>query len=111
LSGRQDYYREVGQRPGILNGPQCRDTGTLGRFSLLTYREPKLKLNERFAPKSSTEKEATLIPVDDHALLNHATTGSGRDMVTFSAGPSRLRSARLARNSANIQHAPIAARL
>ena len=49
--------------------------------------------------------------VDDHALLNHATTGSGRDMNTFLAGPIRPRSARLVRNSANIQHAPIAARL
>jgi hypothetical protein len=61
--------------------------------------------------KSSTEKEATQIAVDDHAFLNHATTESGRDMVTFSAGPIRLRSARLATNSANIQHAPIAATL
>ena len=49
--------------------------------------------------------------VDDHALLHHATTGSGRDMATFPAGPIRPRSARLARNSANIKHAPIAARL
>ena len=61
--------------------------------------------------KSSSEKEATLMPVDDNALLNHATTGSGRDIVTFSAGSILLRSARLARNSANIQPAPIAARL
>jgi hypothetical protein len=47
----------------------------------------------------------------NHALLNHATTGSGRDMATFSAEPIRLRSARPARNSANIQHAPIAVTL
>ena len=51
------------------------------------------------------------IPVDDHVLLNHATMGSGRDMVTLSAGLVRSRSAQLARNSANIQHAPIAATL
>ena len=38
-----------------------------------------------FALKSSTEAEATLMFVDDHALLNHATTGSGRDVATFSA--------------------------
>ena len=49
--------------------------------------------------------------LDDHALLNHATTGSGRDMTTFSAGPIRPRSARLVRNSANIKHAPIAVTL
>jgi hypothetical protein len=68
-------------------------------------------LNERIGLKSSTEEEGTLIPVDDHALLIPAATGSGRAMVTFSAGRIRLRSARLAKNSANIQHAPIAARL
>ena len=27
-----DYYPKVGQCPGILNGPQCRDTGTPARF-------------------------------------------------------------------------------
>jgi hypothetical protein len=85
------------------------DPGAFFRTDPLNGAQPIL--NECFALKSSTEKEATLIPVDDHALLNHTTTGSGRDMVTFSAGPIRLRSARLARNSANIQHAPIAARL
>jgi hypothetical protein len=86
--------------------------GMLGRF----FRTDPLNgarpiLNESFGLKSSTGKEATRIPVDDHALLNHATTESGRDMVTFSVGPIRPRSARLARNSANIQHAPIAATL
>jgi len=49
--------------------------------------------------------------VDDHALLSHATTVSGRDLATFPAAPIRPRSARLARNSANIQHAPIAVTL
>lgn len=49
--------------------------------------------------------------VDDHALLNHATIASGRDMATFPAGPIRSRSVRLVRNSANIQHAPIAVTL
>jgi hypothetical protein len=69
------------------------------------------KLNERFALKTSTETEATLMFLDDRGFLDHAATGSERDMTTFPAGPIRLRSVRLARNSANIQHAPIAARL
>lgn len=68
-------------------------------------------LDECIARKSSTETEATLMFVDDHALLRHATTGSGRDMATFPAEPIRPRSARLARNSANTKHAPIAATL
>src|ERR1700677_1358210 len=33
-----DYSPKVGQCPGILNGPQCRDTGTLGCFSGLNRR-------------------------------------------------------------------------
>jgi hypothetical protein len=49
--------------------------------------------------------------VDDHALLNHATMGWVRDLATFPAGPIRPRSERLVRNSANIQHAPIAVTL
>jgi hypothetical protein len=61
--------------------------------------------------KSSAETETTLLFVDHHALINHATTGSGRETATFPAGPIRPRSARLARNSANIKHAPIAAKL
>jgi hypothetical protein len=72
---------------------------------------PVVRLEVRFGLKSSTQKQATLLPVDDHALLNHATMGSERDMVTFSVGAIRLRSARLVRNSANIQHAPIAVTL
>lgn len=67
--------------------------------------------DERISVKSSTETEATLMLVDDHTLLNHATTGSGCEMATFPAGPIRSRSARLVRNSANIQYAPIAVRL
>jgi hypothetical protein len=65
-------------------------------------------VNERFDLTSSTETEAILMFVDDQALLNHATTGSGRDMATFLTEPIRARSEWLARNSANIQHAPIA---
>ena len=68
-------------------------------------------LNKRIGLKSSTETETTLVFVDDDVLLNHATSGSGRDMATFPAGPIRLRSARLVRNSANIKHAPIAVTL
>lgn len=64
-----------------------------------------------FALKSSTEAEATLVFVDDYALLNQATTRSGCDVAPFSAELIRPRSARLATNSANIQHAPIAVRL
>lgn len=68
-------------------------------------------LDECIALKSSTETEATIMFVDDYALLNHATARSGRDRSTFFARPIRPRSARLARNSANIKQAPVAARL
>ena len=52
-----------------------------------------------------------LEPSTERAFLNHATTESGRGMVTFSAEPIGLRSARLARNAAKIKHAPMAGRL
>jgi hypothetical protein len=51
--------------------------------------EQKPALETCFALKSSTETEATLMFVNDHALLNHAITGSGRDMAAFFAGPIR----------------------
>ena len=60
---------------------------------------------------SSTEAETTLMFVDDCALLNHATTASGSDVTIFPPRPIRARSARHARNSANIKHAPFAVRL
>jgi hypothetical protein len=34
LAVDKDYSSKVGLCPGILDGPQCRDSGTLGRFSL-----------------------------------------------------------------------------
>jgi hypothetical protein len=94
FSGPQTIFREIAMQNHMSNRS--------------THRR---LFDEYIALKSSTETEATLMFVDDHALLNHATTGSGRDMTTFPAGPIRSRSARLARNSANIQHAPIADRL
>ena len=45
------------------------------------------------------------------ALLIHATAASRRAMVKFFAGADRISADRLARNSAKIQHAPIADRL
>jgi hypothetical protein len=45
------------------------------------------------------------------SLLNHATTVSGSDLATFPSGSIRPRFARLTRNSANTQHAPIAVTL
>ncbi len=44
-------------------------------------------------------------------VTHHATTRSRCDIVRFSARPARSRSAQLARNSANIKHAPIADKL
>lgn len=51
------------------------------------------------------------LPIDDNALLNHATTGLELERVPFSTRLIFLRFARLARNSANIQHAPMADKL
>src|ERR1700733_6134915 len=56
-------------------------------------------------------KDADVDRGSDDAFLIHATTRSGLGMATLSVGSIRSRSARLARNSANIQHAPIAATL
>src|ERR1700722_11864313 len=69
------------------------------------------RLDERIGLRSSTETEAALMFVGDHALPNHATAASGRDIAAFFAGSIRPRSAQLVRNSANIQHAPIAVTL
>ena len=77
----------------------------------LTRNTNQRLLDERIALKSSTKTEATLMFVDDHALLNHATAVSGHDLETFPAALIRPRFARLARNSANIQQAPIAVTL
>jgi hypothetical protein len=34
---RRERSRKVGQCPGILNGPQCQDTGALARFPVLIW--------------------------------------------------------------------------
>lgn len=65
-------------------------------------------VQERFGLNSSTETAPTLMLVHHHALINHATTCSGRDMATIPVVPIR---ARRARNSAKIRHPPIAVTL
>ena len=74
-------------------------TANLSRSQWAHYLEP------------STGTEGDPKPIHNHASLNHATMGSGREMAAFSARPIRPGSARLATNPANIRHAPIADRL
>jgi hypothetical protein len=99
----------------ITGNPHLAPHWLIGRVTEgLPTTHPKhelILLDEHIALKSSTETKATLMFVDDHARLNHATTGLELDMATLCAGLIRPRSARLVRNSANIQHAPIALRL
>ena len=46
-------------------------------------------VHERLGLKASIETEATLMFVDDYAVLSHATTRSGLDMATFPSVPIR----------------------
>src|SRR3984957_13351947 len=93
-------FRRGARRPAFSIDPETTKAAatTLARGSGAVH--------ERLGLKASIETEATLMFVDEHALLKHATTASGRDMATFTSGPIRPRSARLARFSANIEHPP-----